>query len=262
MSFQKTEITPIRMPLVQKGADVALQLLRSATEAGLNLQDEDIVAVADKILAIAEGRVVNYTRIEASPRARQLGEEFDLEPGFVELVLQEAERVYGGVKRALLTLKHGVLIANAGIDHKNVPTGNACLWPENPNATAQALRHSLQSLTGKRLGVILVDSHVMPLRMGTVGFALGIAGFEPVRDCRGALDLYGKPLLITRVNIADDLASAAHIAMGETDERVPVAIIRGAPVKVTDVYDAESIRIPPSVDLFMTVFRYAGKSPE
>src|SRR4030042_6990854 len=113
MSFQKIEITPIRITLVQKGADVARELLMSATEAGLNLQDEDIVAVADKILAIAEGRVVDYTRIEASPRARQLAEKFDLEPGFVELVLREAERVYGGVQRALLTMKHGVLIAHA-----------------------------------------------------------------------------------------------------------------------------------------------------
>jgi coenzyme F420-0:L-glutamate ligase len=262
MSFQKIEITPIRMPLIQRGADVAHQLLSSATEVGLNLQNEDIVAVADKILAIAEGRVVDYTKIEASPKARHLAEKFDLEPGFVELVLREAEQMYGGVPRALLTMKHGVLIANAGIDHKNVPVDNACLWPENPNATAQALRRSLQSLTGKRLGVVLVDSHVAPLRMGTVGFALGIAGFEPVRDCRGALDLYGKPLLITRVNVADDLASAAHLAMGETDERVPVAIIRGAPVRVTDDYDPESIRIPASLDLFMTVFRYTGKSLE
>ncbi len=262
MSFQKIEVIPIRVPLIQKGAHVAHQILTSVTEAGLSLQDEDVVAVADKILATAEDRVVNYTRIETSLRARQLAAEFDLEPGFVELVLREAEQVYGGVRRALLTMKHGILIANAGIDHKNVPAENACLWPENPNATAQTLRQSLQSLTGKRLGVVLVDSHVMPLRMGTVGFAIGIAGFEPVRDCRGALDLYGKPLLITRVNIADDLASAAHLAMGETDERFPVVIIRGAPVEITDVYDPESIRIPPAIDLFMTVFRYARKSPE
>lgn len=98
--------------------------------------------------------------------------------------------------------------------------------------------------------------------MGTVGFALGLAGFEPVRDCRGALDLYGKPLLITRVNVADDLASTAHLAMGETDERIPVVIIRGAPVKVTDEYDPKAIRIPVSADLYMTAFRYGRKSVE
>jgi coenzyme F420-0:L-glutamate ligase/coenzyme F420-1:gamma-L-glutamate ligase len=262
MSFQKIEVIPIRTPLVERGADVAQQILRSATEAGTHLEDGDIVAVADKILAIADGRVLDYTKVEPSTRARELAERFDLEPGFVELVLREAEQVYGGVSRALLTMKHGVLVANAGIDHKNVPPNHACLWPEDPNATAKTLRDSLQRLTGKRLGVVLVDSHVAPLRMGTVGFALGLAGFEPVRDCRGALDLYGKPLLITRVNVADDLASTAHLAMGETDERIPVVIIRGAPVKVTDEYDPKAIRIPASADLYMTAFQYARKSAE
>jgi coenzyme F420-0:L-glutamate ligase len=190
----------------------------------------------------------------------KLAEKSGLEPGFVELVLREAEHVYGSVSRALLTMKHGVLVANAGIDHKNAPPNHACLWPEDPNATAEVLRHSLQELTGKKLGVLLVDSHVAPLRMGTVGFALGLAGFEPIRDCRGAVDLYGKPLLITRMNLADDLASAAHLAMGETDERVPVVIVRGAPVKVTDEYDSGALRIPVSQDLYLTVFQGMEKT--
>lgn len=262
MSFQKIEVIPIRTPLVESGTDVPKQILRSVAEAGTHLQDEDIVAVADKILATAEGRVVDYTKVEPSARARELAGKFDLEPGFVELVLREAEQVYGGVSRALLTMKHGVLVANAGIDHKNVPPNHACLWPKDPNATAKVFRDSLQSLTGKRLGVVLVDSHVAPLRMGTIGFALGLAGFTPVQDRRGALDLYGKPLLITRVNIADDLASAAHLAMGETNERIPIVIIRGAPVKVTDDYDPKMIRIPASVDLYISAFRYSGKAVE
>ncbi|MEM2921041.1 MAG: coenzyme F420-0:L-glutamate ligase [Candidatus Bathyarchaeia archaeon] len=257
---KKVEIIPIRMPLVEAGVDVAQQIVKSVIEAGTKLEDGDIVAVADKILATAEGRTINYTKVEASQKARELAREFNLEPGFVELVLREAEHVYGGVQRALLTLKHGVLVANAGIDHKNAPVNHACLWPENPHAAAKALKDSLQRLTGKRLGVLLVDSHVTPLRMGTTGFALGLAGFEPVKDCRGALDLYGKPLLITRMNIADDLASAAHLVMGETDERVPVAILRGAPVEVVDEGDPKSLYIPVSEDLYMTVFRSREKS--
>ena len=260
MPSAEIRIVPIRMPLIVEGMDVAQLILESAKRLGEMLQDEDLVAVADKILAISEGRVIDFTKISPSSRAVELADRFDLEPGFVELVLEEAEEIYGGVPKALLTLKYGVLIANAGIDHKNLPRNHACLWPKDPNATAKALRDSLQRLTGKRLGVLLVDSHVTPLRLGTVGLALGLAGFEPVKDCRGMLDLYGKPLQITRANLADDLASAAHLAMGETDERIPVVVIRGAPVKVTDVYDPSSIRISKGMDLYMTVFKVTKKA--
>lgn len=151
MSFQKINVIPIRTPLAERSADVAQLILRSATEAGTNLEDGDIVAVADKILAIAEGRVVDYTKVEPSTKARKLAERFDLEPGFVELVLREAEQVYGGVSRALLTMKHGVLVANAGIDHKNAPPNHACLWPEDPNATAKNLRDSCNASRGRGL---------------------------------------------------------------------------------------------------------------
>jgi coenzyme F420-0:L-glutamate ligase/coenzyme F420-1:gamma-L-glutamate ligase len=256
---KRIEVIPIQVPLVTRGIDVAKLIVESAKTLGITFEDEDIVAVADKVLAISDGRVADFTKIEPSAKARRLAEKYDLEPGFVELVLREAEAVYGGVPRALLTLKHGVFIANAGIDHKNVPKDYASLWPEDPNKTAKVLRATLQKLTGRRLGVLLVDSHVAPLRMGTIGFALGVAGFEPVKDCRGMLDLYGKPLLITRINIADSLAAVANLAMGETGERAPVAVIRGALVQVTDSYDPLSLRIAVENDLYSTVFNVARK---
>lgn len=258
---KRIEVIPIQVPLITRGTDIAKLIVESAETLGISLQDEDIIAVADKVLAISNDRVADYTKTEPSAKAKELAEKYGLEPGFVELVLREAEAVYGGVPRALLTLKHGVFVANAGIDHKNVPKNYASLWPEDPNMTAKVLRASLQELTGKRLGVLLVDSHVAPLRMGTIGFALGVAGFEPVRDCRGMLDLYGKPLLITRINLADSLAAVANLAMGETDERTPVAVIRGAPVQVTDSYHPLSLRIDMENDLYSTVFDVARKGP-
>jgi len=255
----RIEIIPIRVPLIAKGTDVARLILESAQALGVAFEDEDIIAVADKVLAVSQGRVVDFTKVEPSARARRLAEKYDLEPGFVELVLEEADAVYGGVSRALLTLKHGVFVANAGIDHKNIPRNHASLWPKDPNMTAKALRASLQDLTHKRLGVLLVDSHVTPLRLGTIGLALGVAGFEPVKDCRGMPDLYGKPLLITRINLADSLAAIANLAMGETDERIPVVVIRGASVKVTDSYDPLSVRIAVENDLYSTIFNVSGK---
>lgn len=252
--YSKIEIIPIQLPLVTRGKDVARLIIESAKTLGVEFENEDIVAVADKILAVSNGRVANFSKIKPSTKAKELSKKFDLEPEFVELVLGEAETVFGGVPKALLTLKHGVYIANAGIDHKNLPKNEASLWPEEPNLAAKTLRESIQNLTHKKLGVLLVDSHVTPLRMGTIGFALGIAGFEPIKDVRGVPDLYGKPLLITRINIADSLAAMANLAMGETDERTPVSIIRGAPVKVTDSYDPLSVRIDIKTDLFSTIF--------
>lgn len=171
----------------------------------------------------------------------------------MEIVLREAEEIYGGVPRALLTLKNDVLIANAGVDHKNAPENSACLWSINPNETARRVWKDL-SKTGKRIGLILVDSHVNPMRVGTTGFALGIAGIKPTKDCRGLLDLYRRPLIITRMNVADDLAAAAHLVMGETSESTPIVIIRGAPVEVTGDYDPNEVIISKDDCMYMRVF--------
>lgn len=253
------KVIPIRLPLVTSGKDVAGLIVESVKMLGVAFENGDIIVVADKVLAVSNGRVADFAKIKPSAKAKKLAKKYDLEPEFVEIVLGEADAVFGGVSKALLTLRHGVYIANAGIDHKNLPKNKASLWPEDPNLAAKALRESIQNLTHKRLGILLVDSHVAPLRVGTIGFALGIAGFEPLKDVRGALDLYGKPLLITRINVADSLAAIANLAMGETDEQTPAALIRGASVQVTDTYDPFSIRIDIETDLFSTVFGVSRK---
>jgi coenzyme F420-0:L-glutamate ligase/coenzyme F420-1:gamma-L-glutamate ligase len=245
------KVLPIEMPLIQKGDDIVPIFLDVIHDKGLELEDGDIVAFADKIAAISEGRVINLERVKPSEEAKALAERYVLEPGFVEVVLQEADEIFGGVARALLTVKNDIIIANAGMDHKNAPVHSATLWPSNPNDTAAKLRRTLERTTGKRLGVLLVDSHVVPMRMGTLGFALGVAGFRPVKDCRGMKDLYGKPLRITRINLADDLASAAHLVMGETTERIAIAIIRDSNVSITDDYDPREVVIPKEECLFM-----------
>jgi coenzyme F420-0:L-glutamate ligase/coenzyme F420-1:gamma-L-glutamate ligase len=245
------KVLPIEMPLIQKGDDIVPIFLDVIHDKGLELEDGDIVAFADKIAAISEGRVINLERVKPSEEAKALAERYVLEPGFVEVVLQEADEIFGGVARALLTVKNDIIIANAGMDHKNAPVHSATLWPSNPDDTAAKLRGTLECTTGKRLGVLLVDSHVVPMRMGTLGFALGVAGFRPVKDCRGMKDLYGKPLRITRINLADDLASAAHLVMGETTERIAIAIIRDSNVSITDDYDPREVVIPKEECLFM-----------
>jgi len=253
------EVLPVKTSLVQVGDDIVEVILDAIDSAGLRIEDGDILLVADKIVATSEGRIVNFNSVKPEGKARKLARKYSLEPPFVQLVLKEAEEVYGGVPRALLTLKSNVLIANAGVDHKNVPENSACLWSINPNETARRIWKALSEKMGKKIGFILVDSHVSPMRIGTTGFALGIAGIKPVKDCRGLLDLYNRPLLITRINLADDLAAAAHLVMGETSERIPLVIIRGAPVQVTDDYDPNEVVIAKDQCMYMNVF-LSGKS--
>lgn len=248
------EVIPVKTDLVQIGDDIVRVLLDAITRAGLKVEDNDILLVADKIVATSEGRIVRFDSVKPSLTAKRLARKYSLEPAFVELVTREAKEIYGGVPRALLTLRSNVLIANAGIDHKNAPEGSACLWSIDPDLTAKNLMRALSNKTGKSIGLILVDSHVNPMRVGTVGFALGIAGIKPLRDCRGKLDLYGRPIVITQMNLADDLAASAHLLMGETVERTPLVVIRGAPVEVTEDYNANEIVIAKEECMFMNVF--------
>lgn len=244
-------ILPIKTPLITRGDDIVSILLETLDKMGIVLQSGDIVAVADKIIAISEGRYTDYNKIQPSCKATSLAKLYDLEPGFVELVLREADEILGGVSRALLTIKHDMLIANSGIDHKNAPGNSATLWPNNPNEIAADLRRKLEKKTGKQIGVLLVDSHVIPMRMGTLGLAIGLAGFDPVKDCRGINDLYDQPLQITRINVADDLASAAHFVMGETAEQIPIAIIHDSHIDIHDAYNPREVIIPRSECLYM-----------
>jgi coenzyme F420-0:L-glutamate ligase/coenzyme F420-1:gamma-L-glutamate ligase len=251
---KQLEIFSIKTPLVHIGDDIIKVILESIDSAGLKIEDRDVLVVSDKIVATSEGRIINFDSVKPGRKAKELAKKYSLEPPYVELVLKEAEEIFGGVPKALMTLKNNVLIANAGIDHKNAPENSACLWSINPNETTKKIWKAISKKTGRKIGLILVDSHVNPMRVGTVGFALGIAGFKPIKDCRGSLDLYGRKVLITRINVADDLASAAHLVIGETTERTPLALVRGAPVEITDDYDPNEITIAREDCMYMGVF--------
>jgi coenzyme F420-0:L-glutamate ligase len=229
-------------------------VLEALKRQGLEIRDGDLLAVASKVVAVAEGRLVKLSTVRSSERAKVLAERYGLEPGFTEVVLQEADKVYGGVSRALLTLKNGVLVANAGVDRKNAPEDHAIPWPSNPNQSAENIRKKITARTGKHVGVLIIDSKVSPLRMGTTAQAIGVAGFKPIKDCRVQKDLYGKRIHITRQSLADDLASAAHLLMGETTASTPVVVIRNAPIILSEECDPDSMKIPVEQCLFMQSF--------
>ena len=240
-------------------AEVVLAAMKTQK---LKTQDGDVLALASKIVSYSQNRIVALSEIKPSAKAKTCAKQFSLTPEFAELVLREAETIYGGVQRALLTMKDGALTPNAGIDNKNAPRGCVVLWPARPKKWASEFREEMKRRTGKRIGVMVVDSGLAPLRIGTCGLALAVAGFKPIRDHRGHKDLSGRRIAMTRHAVADDLASVAHLMMGEAAEKTPAVLIRGAPLESDDgAYDSRDMMMPASECLFMSVTQAGVPNP-
>jgi coenzyme F420-0:L-glutamate ligase len=227
-------VMPIQAP-VQTGAFNLLQTLTGAlAAAGERLLDGDVVAISSKYTAISEGRVISLSAVQVSEQAAALAARYHMSPTIAQLVLDEADHIFGGIPGFLLTHKDGIISPNAGIDRSNIPSGYAVLFPLDPYASARGIRAAVRESLGVDVGVILTDSWLMPGRIGTTGVALATAGFAPVQDERGKSDLFGNPMQVTRRGIADQLCVCAQMVMGERDEAVPFAIVRGSGVALSD----------------------------
>ncbi len=224
MDNRSLEFTAIAdIPSVQAGDDL-LEMLD-----GYAFEDDDILIVAQKIISKSEGRMVALDSVTPSTEAKQLAEKVEKDPRLVELILRESVGVVRAVP-GLLIVQHrlGFTLANAGIDASNVDKNDhVLLLPEAPDASAQCLRQDIKNITGKNVGVIITDSWGRPWRLGTVGFAIGVAGLPAVIDLCGQPDLNGRELQTTTIGIADELAAAASILMGQADEGRPVVVARG-----------------------------------
>ncbi|MFZ2488397.1 MAG: coenzyme F420-0:L-glutamate ligase [Anaerolineae bacterium] len=219
------------LPLVQPGDDLPGLLLTAARQAGMTFHDTDVLVVAQKIVSKAEGRLVYLPNVIPSARARELAAVTGKDARLVELILSEAYEVLRA-RPGLLVVEHrlGFVCANAGIDQSNVRGSDewALLLPQDPDASARRLRAALHAVTGAQPAVIICDSHGRAWRFGTVGVAIGVAGLYPLADLRGQPDLAGRILQYTEVGIADELAAAAGLMMGQAGEGTPVVLIRGA----------------------------------
>jgi len=241
------------MPMVEAGDDLTGQILQAVASNGLALVDGDIVCIAQKVISKAEGQLVPLADITPSAQAIALAEETDKDPRLVELILRESTEVLRK-KPGVLIVRHrlGLVGAHAGIDQSNVDHGDgeqALLLPADPDASAATLREEIRKRTGANISIIVTDSHNRPWRMGTIGGAIGCAGLQVLDDHRGGADLYGRELKVTLINRADALAGAATLVMGETTEKVPLALIRGLPVEDSE-QTARMINRPLEEDLF------------
>ena len=239
-------VLPVRAPVRTQPFDLPAALLDSLRRADLPLREGDVVAVSSKYASIAAGRVRQLHQVQPTAQARTLANRYGIDAAIAQLVMEEAEHIFGGIELGfLLTAKGGVISPNAGLDRSNIPSGQVVLLPRDPFAIAESLRAALQAEFNCRLGVLLSDSWLMPGRYGTTGVAIAMSGFQPIRDERGKSDLFGNPMAVTQIGIADALAVCAQVVMGERDEATPFAIVRGADIRLTDApLSADDVAIP------------------
>ena len=240
--------------LVEPGDDLGAITVAAFAANRLAPQGGDVLVIAQKIVSKAEGRYVDVAAVEPSERAIALAAETDKDPRFVEVVLGEAKRVVRH-RPGLLIVEHrlGFVMANAGIDHSNIPTGDGVdrvlLLPQDPDASAARLRQHIIDACGTAIGVVVSDSFGRAWRKGTVGIALGAAGLPAVIDMRGHADLFGRELLVTETGFADEIAAAAGLLMGQADEAIPMVLVRGLGWSAPEAPAAALIR-PAEHDLF------------
>lgn len=247
------EVIGIKTDLVEVGDDFVEAIKYGMKREGIALKDGDILVVSESAVATWEGRVVNLDDVSPSSLAISLAAKYSKDPREMELILRESDEIIGGIPGVVLTLNKGFLYPNAGIDHSNAPSGHVVLFPADPQKSAAEIRRRMAD--GRTIGVIVGDSRTHPLRLGCVGVALGCSGIEPVEDARGQLDLYGRPLQITRKAVADNLVSAAQIVMGEGGEGIPAVIIRNAPLKIDENASCEIPTMSPQGCMYIGSLR-------
>ena len=259
-------LTPlIRIPFIRRDDNLADILIKSLSDSNIVVQDDDILVIAQKIVSKAEGRAVNLNTVSPSQRAQELALEINKDSRLVELILQESNEVLR-TRPGVIIVEHrlGFVCANAGIDHSNVgssiPDGESAegatvgddwvlLLPENPDGSAQTLHRQMREKTGKQIGILIIDSHGRAWRNGTVGIAIGMACLPGIEDLRGKPDLFGYTLQVTQVGVADELAAAASLVMGQAAEGTPAVHVRGFPYPLRESSLRELIR-PKDQDLF------------
>jgi len=244
------------VPLIKPGDDLAGIILAALAACGEKLRDGDILILAQKIVSKAQDRFVRLSSVEPSTRAKELAREVNKDPRLVELILRESTEVVRHQRNVIIVAhKLGLVMANAGIDFSNIEQGSgdetALLLPQNPDQTCAQLRAEMFKLVGADIAVIINDSHGRAFRSGTVGVAIGASGLPALADLRGKPDLFGRRLQSTEIGLADEIASAASLLMGQADEGRPIVLARGIPMARREGRAAELVR-DRKMDLFRT----------
>lgn len=241
------------LPIFREGDNLAKLICDAAEKQGTPIQDGDVIVITHIVVSRVEGRIVNLNEVKPSDFAVEIAASYNKDPALVEVVLRESKNIVRmGDGKLITETKHGFVCANSGVDKSNVPGERiVALLPEDPDLSAQRIREEIKRLTGCDVAVIISDTHGRPLREGEINVAIGLAGLKPIRDRRGERDLFGYILRVKQTAIADELASAAELVIGQADEGVPVAIIRGYSYPKSEEAKAKELIRPKEKDLFL-----------
>ena len=214
-----------------------------------DIDDGDILVIAQKVISKQEGRIVELSSVKPSPLSEGISSQYNKDPRIIELILSESKRIVR-MKSGLIIVEtnHGFICANAGIDESNVADGFATLLPLNSDKSAKLIRNKILDETGKNIAIIIADTFGRPFRMGQTNCAIGISGLNPILDYSGTLDSFDRILRVTAIAIADELSAAAELVMEKT-KKSPVVIIRNYPYDLMDKSIDDLIR-PENEDLF------------
>ena len=242
------------VPIIKENDDLVEIMLNSLNRMKLSIEDSDVFVIAQTIISRIEGRVRDLKKVKPTPDAIQLANEIKKDPHLVTLILEESKQilrtaVIEGNGKIIVETKLGFICADAGIDMSNSPDDSVTLLPVDPDRAAAELRTQIREKAGKDVAIIISDTHGRPFRRGSINVALGVAGIKEILDYRGQIDLFGYQLEKTKIAIADELASAAELIMGEAGEGMPIILIRGYRYTNKDGKGLRLIR-PKKQDLF------------
>ena len=256
LAISKLEVSALNhVPSIKENDDIAEIILKSINKDSLELEDNDIVVIAQKIISKAEGCLVDLASITPSSESIKIAEKTGKDPRLVELIFQESNEIIR-IEKGVIIVEHllGHVLANAGIDQSNIDQKpgieTVLLLPKNPNQSAKKIKEYLENQTGKTIGVIITDSMGRPWRLGTIGHAIGASGVKTIVDLRQkGTDLFGRELQTTVIGLADQIASTATLIMGESNEGKPIVVVKGIDMP-SDSDTVDDLIRPKEEDLF------------
>jgi coenzyme F420-0:L-glutamate ligase len=227
-------VSPLVVERKENEFDLFNTVIDSIDKNGFSLEEGDVLVISSKFVSNAQGRVIQLDSVKASSQSNLISKKFRMKPEFAEVIIRESDKIFGGISGFVISSSDNILAPNAGIDKSNAKKGKVILYPNEPYLVAEQLRRKIFLKYFVHVGIIIVDSRLMPARVGTTGVAIACSGIEPVEDMRSQKDLDGNPLKVTFQAVVDNLATIANHKMGEASESKPIAIVRDSGAKLTD----------------------------
>ena len=240
-------------PLIKPNDDLAIIINNSISLNNICIDDNDVIVVAQKIISKSENRYVDLDKVEISEEAKDLATKLNKDKGLIQTIINESNKIISTEKNVVIVEhKLGFININAGIDQSNIPQDKnlALLLPENPTKSAINLHQELTKFLNKNISIIISDSMTRPFRSGVTNFALASHNIQSLIDLKGDEDMFGNKLKGTEIATADELASAAGLLMGQSDEGIPVVVIKGFNRSSYQINNAFDLIVNENDDLY------------